>query len=630
MQAPPKRGFLMRLTALLVTLASTSALLVAGHPAQPSQRPALRIGVEVVEVDASVLDEHRRPVRGLAASDFVVLEDGRPQTLVSFAAIDVPPADRALSGWQRDIAPDVRNNLAAADRLIVMVLDDAQVRSGPQQTKAVKDLARGVVDRLGPGDLVAIVFTRDNRGAQPFTNDRRRLLAAIDGFHGEFNPDMSVLFGMSSLSTLRFVAESLADAAQRRKVVLYVSPGVQIDGPDQDERRREVRSIVNAAGRANVNIYGLDPSGLGGLDGEDAAAHVGSIQRRANDLLHVLATETRGRALVNRNDVDGGVNEVFDENASYYLLGYRSNDPDRGSRVRRIDVRVNRPGLTVRARNGYARTKPAGGEHAVVPDAVAAAMREAAPRGDIAMQMTAAAFAQPDRKTAGLAIAVAVRQPRLALGGRHVDHVTLLVGAYEPDGKRAASERLTARIALRDNGENPSAQYELLTALQIPPGRYHLRVAAESALHAKEGSIHYDVDVPDFTKGEVNLSGVLISVEPNVLVAGRERLRAVVPVVPTSRREFWMHDRVSAFVRVYQKARAKEPVTLQVQMRDANDRKVFERRETIATHLTASLRSADYQAALPLQLLPPGPYLLTIEATENRATVRRDVRFIRR
>src|SRR5262245_37542200 len=139
-------------------------------------RSQFRTGVEVVEVDVSVLDEKRRPVRGLTAADFTILEDGRSQEIVSFSAIDVPEANAAQSGWMRDVAPDVRTNLAGGDRLLVMVLDDAQVRAGPQHVKAVKDMARGVIDRLGPNDLASVVFTRDNSGAQPFTNDRQRLL----------------------------------------------------------------------------------------------------------------------------------------------------------------------------------------------------------------------------------------------------------------------------------------------------------------------------------------------------------------------------------------------------------------------------------------------------------------------
>ena len=254
-----------RLSARLAVLA---ACLAAGTALLRSQ---IRTGVEVVQVDVSVLDDRRRPVRGLTAADFTVMEEGLAQEIVSFSAIDVPEATRAASGWTRDISPDVRTNLATADRLLVMVLDDAQVRSTPWQTRSVKSMATTVVDRLGPNDLLAIVFTRDNRGAQPFTSDRGLLLAAIEKFHGEFGGGDPDYFYMSSLKTLRYVAESLADAAERRKSLIYISPGVPLEGSGLEafDRRQEAQRIFDDARRANVNVYALDPSGLGGLDGED-------------------------------------------------------------------------------------------------------------------------------------------------------------------------------------------------------------------------------------------------------------------------------------------------------------------------------------------------------------------------
>jgi VWFA-related protein len=619
----------------------TGILAAAPAARQGPPRPAtpqFRIAVELVEVDVSVLDGKRQPVRGLTASDFTVLEDGQPQEILSFTPIDVPPAQRAPEGWMRDVSPDTRTNLASADRLTVLVLDDAQVRAMPLHSANVKAMARAVVDRLGPNDLMAIVFTRDNSGAQPFTNDRQLLLKAIDTFSSGYAAGIPGdrgtaiardYFAEGSLLTLRYVAESLRDATQRRKTVFYVSPGVPVEG--QQDLQRETTLIVERAKEANVNVYALDPSGLGGLDAEDPVAAPGLQQRMANDLLHVLAVNTGGRALVNRNEVVSGVGEIFDENASYYLVGYRSSNTSTSTRFRRIDVRVSRPGVTVRARSGYrgVRASAPGNDKDGASPALVKAMRDAAPKGDIAMQMTAAAFAQPGKKTATVPIAVAVRFPRLALKGNTVDYVNLIVGAYKPDGARGPSERLNARIVLRPTND-PFVHYELLTALQMEPGRYQLRIAAESALHAKEGSLHYDVVVPDFSKGDLNLSGVVISVEPNVLVAGKERLGPMVPVVPTSRREFWMHDRVSAFLRLYQSERAKDPVSLTVQLRDADDRKVFERNETIPTTRLSTVRAADCGIALPLHNLPPGPYLLTIDASSNKATARRDVRLIRR
>jgi VWFA-related protein len=603
------------------------------RPAQPPpQRPQFRTNVEMVEVDVSVLDAKRRPVRGLSAGDFVISEDGTPQEILSFSAIDVPPAEPTRSGWTRDVAPDVRTNLAGADRLLVMVLDDAQVRWTPWHTKTVKAMATSVVDRLGRHDLLAIVFTRDNRGAQPFTNERARLLAAIETFRGDFGSGDPDYFYMNSLKTLRYVVQSLEDAVQRRKAVIYLSPGVPLEGPSLEafERRREANLIFEDAGRANVNIYSLDPSGLGGLDGEDTVASAGRTQALANDFLFAAASNTGGRALVNRNDVVNGVGEVFAENASYYLIGYRSTNSSTSNKFRRINVRVNWPGVIVRARSGYrGAVEPSNTGGDGPSAALVKAMRDASPRGDVAMQMTAAAFAVPGKGTPSVAIAIAVRQPRVSGTDRVAEMVDLVVGAYEPDGTRRGSERLNARVTLRPSSD-AYAHYEVLTAMPLRPGRYQLRVAAASLLQGREGSLHYDVNVPDFSRDDVNMSGVALSVEPNVPSAGRERIAAIVPVVPTSRREFWNHDRVSAFVRIHKNARGDEPVTLVTRVRDADERTVFTHREALTADRFAKQRITDHQIALPIDTLPPGSHLLTIEASLRRTSVSREVRMTKR
>jgi len=55
-----------------------------------SQRSTFRAGVDLVQVDVSVLDKERRPVRGLTAADFTLLEDGKPRTIAAFSAVDLP------------------------------------------------------------------------------------------------------------------------------------------------------------------------------------------------------------------------------------------------------------------------------------------------------------------------------------------------------------------------------------------------------------------------------------------------------------------------------------------------------------------------------------------------------------
>ena len=75
--------------------------------------------------------------------------------------------------------------------------------------------------------------------------------------------------------------------------------------------------------------------------------------RLGQDSLRVLSDETGGFAVVNTNDISGAFQRLVEENSSYYVLGYYPANERRDGRFRKIEVRVNKPGLTVRARRGY-------------------------------------------------------------------------------------------------------------------------------------------------------------------------------------------------------------------------------------------------------------------------------------
>lgn len=607
-----------------------------------AQIPQFRSGIELVEIDVSVLDKDRRPVRGLTKFDFMVLEDGRPQEVVSVVEVNVPDPIEVRTAWMRDVAPDVTANLASADRLIVLVLDDAQVRANPVMTKAARNAARLVIDRLGSNDLAAVVFTRNNSGAQPFTTDRSRLLAAVEKFSGGFGGSTGAgdwsaeYFYKSALRTLQSVAESMAGADQRRKAVIFISPGLPLDassGLGSTSLQPEASALFRQAQRANVNIYSIDPSTLGGLDGEDPQLSAlpdeaaGRVQTIANDFLHALAANTGGLAIVNRNEFSDAVTQIFRENGSYYLLGYRSPGAPTPGRYRRIEVRVYRPGLTVRARNGYYGPK-LGADKGEPITPLQKALASVVPARDVAMQVTAAPFAVPGKRDSTMALILAVREPAPPPGETRIKtNVGLVVGAYGPDGRRVRSQQLTATVLLRAES-GPTVQYEVLSEMRLRPGRYQLRFAADSSLYSKRGSVYCDVDVPDFSKGELSASGLVLSATPNVAVAPRDAFAKLIPVVPTSRRNFWRSDLVEAFLRVYQDPKRASAVTIKASIRDGTDGTVFEAAEVIEGARFAKTREAEYRLTLPVKQLQEGPYLLTIEANAGQNSIRRDVRFV--
>ena len=124
---------------------------------------------------------------------------------------------------------------------------------------------------------------------------------------------------------------------------------------------RELAEITRTANRANATIYTIDPRGLVAgadldeqLDPVEYAEHV----RKTQDSLRVLADETGGIAVVNQNDFSKALKKIDNETSDYYVLGYYSTNPDPLKRTRKIEVKVEKPGLNVWSRTSYTLKNP--------------------------------------------------------------------------------------------------------------------------------------------------------------------------------------------------------------------------------------------------------------------------------
>ena len=169
---------------------------------------------------------------------------------------------------------------------------------------------------------------------------------------------------------------------------------------------------------------------------------------------------------------------------------------------------------------------------------------------------------------------------------------------------------------------------QLVTRLDLKPGRYELRVSAASKLRGKAGSVFTDIEVPDFSR-PLSVSGVVVRhADPALTAPPNPDVAALVPVVPTTLRDFAGSQQVTTFLRVYQGGKGKlADVSLSARIRDVHDTVVFQAPQTLTADRFDANRAAEYRLALPIEKLAPGPYLLTIEGTLKKDTVRRDVRF---
>lgn len=640
--------------------------------------PQFRASIELVRLDVSVLDKKRRPVRGLSPTDFTVLENGVEQAIAAFTPVELPDAapDPTGAPWLKTVASDVGGNADMQQRrLLILAIDDATIENDVKAIKSVKEIAHSVVKRLGPTDLMSVVFTRDNRGSQDFTSDRARLDRAIDSFTigsrgmgggpGSPGAQMDELWFLYSVGMMDRAVDFLADVPDRRKAIIYVGQGLpfsletaatpinanidrarNLDSAGdlatqqmQMRVRDQMTDVFERANRANVNVYTVDPCGLRVAGSTPPPS--GNARNNITpspppcqpgleiDYLVQMAAATGGRPIVNTNDFGPGLDAAFAENASYYLLGYQSTDQARDGKFRKLEVRVNRPDLEVRTRTGYdapreeslTRPKPQ-----VSP--LGKAMSGVVPRGDFPMQITAAPFAIAEKgmPPSTVAIVVGFKQPIRESLERTVENVDLQITAYDSDGRSYGTSRSRADVAIRA-GATGSAEYEVFGRINLKPGRYQLRVAAFLASFDTAGSVYFDVDVPDFSAQPLSMSGLLVSAMPSPVYAPKDGLKTIVPVIPTTRRVFAPTYKVSAFMRLYQGGKTKlADVAAHFTIRDTEDKVLVDKPLAVSAGNLVG-HGADLQFDVPVADLPSGHYLLTVEAGSGATAVRRDSRF---
>lgn len=680
---------LRALAAGAVTVVLTAATLSSqSTPSQPppaatSPQPPITFRAEVnyVEVDARVVDQQGGFVSDLAKDAFQVFEDGKPQQVTIFSLVNIPVTRRERPLFaSKPIEPDVQSNVGVFDgRVYLIVLDDLHINA--LRSGRVKAAARQFVERyLGANDMAAVIHTSGRADAgQEFTANPRLLLNAIDKFMGrklrsetlERIDQEQMTRGMrqqgdavddpqdfergynarNSLRTLRSLTDYLANVRGRRKALVLFSEGIDYDINDPVNNRgahrdattiiSDTRDTIAAATRANVAIYGIDPRGLT-LDG-DAGIEVGSYPddtslgisssslrnevRLGQDSLRVLADETGGFAAVNSNDFNGAFQRVVSDNSSYYVLGYYSTNEKRDGRFRKIEVKMSRPGLTVRARKGYTAARGNQKPAATGPNQASPELREAMssplPVSDLPLMATASAFKGP-APNAAVVVSTLVGGRDLELkekDGAFQNELEIAMTAVNQSGKVFNGDRNTVTLNLKPDTvpRLRGAGFRIISQIDVPPGRYQLRIVVREANGKRAGSVLYDLDVPNFADEKLSMSGLALSSASSGIaptVRPKDALAKLLPGPLTSYREFGTNDELAMFVEVYDnQGTAAHKVDVSAMLKAEGGQTVFQtREERDSSELAGGGGGYGFSARIPLKDIPAGLYVLRVEA----------------
>jgi Ca-activated chloride channel homolog len=295
----------------LVLLAGACAAALAVAVAAQQQEPRFRGGVDLVSLNVTVM-EGMRYVRDLDEQDFEIYEDGARQGISFFSRVQQPIALAILL----DTSASMNERLATA-----------------------QEAAIGFARRLRPDDVIEVIdFDSQVRILQTFTNDVNALEKAIRGT--DVNGSTSLYNAIYiSLKELKKIKASSAEDIRRQAIV------VLSDGDDTSSLV-PYEEVLDLAKRSETAIYSIGLRPIGAYRTEF---------KEAEFVLKQLSQETGGRAyfVTAASELPKIYDQISEELANQYSLAYSSKNPMRNGAWRRIVVRVAKPGLTARTRQGY-------------------------------------------------------------------------------------------------------------------------------------------------------------------------------------------------------------------------------------------------------------------------------------
>src|SRR5262245_41605159 len=595
-------------------------------PDQP-QPPVFRGGINFVRVDVIVTDNKSGvQIADLKESDFDVTEDGKPQKIESFKFIKLDGGvSEAVKEAPREIRTDNDEEMEAARedvRLFAIFLDDYHVRRGT--SLAVRNqLAQFVQTQLGPSDMIGVMYPLESTASVRMTRNHSAVVRGLQQFTGrkyEYEPKnqfeenyahyptevVERIRNQVSLSAIRSLVVHMGSLKEGRKALILVSEGYSNLPPpqmrnadatmpglgnpnafnplagenDRNEDRAQwaagldmdsdLREVYDNANRNNVAIYAVDPRGLPGFEfdiNENVGIRTDSKYLTSTmDTLRVLAEQTDGRAIVNRNDIAVGMKQITRDSSAYYLIGYNSSQAPSDGKFHEIKVRVKRPGIQVRARKGYWALNAEQTARALAP-----------PKPPTPKPVEAAITAATSRPSSASVVRTWIGTSRGENGKTRVTFVWEPI--VRPPGDRAAARDEPARVSLMAVGPDgspyfrgkiegavpsatgggapsggtgaaqPAAKMPSRVTFEAAPGKMQLRVSVEGA-----GSQVLDTEVREIAVPDLTGTGTVLGT-PEMFrartVRELQQIKAEGDPIPIAAREFTRTDRLVVRIPAY-------------------------------------------------------------------------------
>lgn len=555
-------------TALALVLPGTRPLLAQNSQPEPAAQDSgaqqsgfvLKMTGELVLTNVVARDRKTGElVSGLKQSDFTIYENGKQQHVDTFDFESVDKATPLNEAMVSGLAAGSSGNKAVVvarpeelrnHRLIVMFFDltSMQPEDLDRSVEAAQDFLK---KKMQAADLVALVSLGDTlRVDQDFTADKDALIKKVAVYNGSegqgfeegaaantnqvedtsgYTPDESEYNDLNTdreLFAMRSIAKSLEKITEK-KSLLYFSGSISRDGI---ENQASLRAATNAAVRANLAIYSVDTRGLqavsplgdastGSLRGT-GAFNGGALQNNMNanfasqEVMATLSSDTGGKSFFDSNDFAPAFAQVQRDTSAYYAIGFRSSNPARDGRYRKLTIKIHQPGVKLEYRPGY--YAPADFQHAGREDRerdLEEQLTSDMPATDMALYLDAMYFRVDDsRFYVPVSLIVPGSQIPFVKGGDK-DKATLdIIGEVIDEVKRPIGRaRETVKLNLDPALQARQKNIQYTTSFNLPPGKYHLKFVVRENQTGRMSSFEADILLPDMKKAPLKISSIVLA-----------------------------------------------------------------------------------------------------------------------
>jgi VWFA-related protein len=620
-------------------------------------------------------------IQGLKQSDFSIYENGKQQRIDTFDFESVDKATPLNEATVSGLAAGVMGNGSKAavvakpedlrnHRLIVMFFDltSMQPEDIDRSVLAAQDFLK---KKMQPADLVALVSLGDTlKVDQDFTADKQSLInevAVYNGTEGQgfaegatansnqvedttgYTPDESEYNDLNTdreLFALRAVAKALEKITEK-KSLLYFSGGISRDGI---ENQASLRAAINSAVRANLAIYSVDTRGLqavsplgdastGSLRGT-GAYNGGAITNNMNanfatqEVMATLSTDTGGKAFFDSNDFAPAFAQVERDTSAYYAIGFRSMNPLRDGRYRKLTIKVNRPGVKLEYRPGY--YAPADFQHSGHEDRERELEEQLAsdlPATDMAVYLDAMYFRlDENRFFVPVSLIVPGSQIPFVKGGDK-DKATLdIIGTVIDEAKRPIGQaRETVKLNLDPSLQARQKNIQYTTSFNLPPGKYRLKFVVRENQTGRMGSFDAEIALPEMKKAPLKMSSIVLASMRQPSKKDTPLVRGGQEYVPNISHVFRQDQHLYLLYEIYSPAREKPAGNQPKGTRPGvsllssleliqGGAKVYETPLVQAKAINVEGRDAvAIELDVPLATLKPGQYLCQLNVIDDAA-----------